>query len=144
MALTVAATVTRTDLGLSTLNINDHVNYALGSQILGGTVSWERNQVNSPWVDGDITVSRRRPNVQESVQINVYGDNQTEMLANIKEITEAFSQNSYQMTVTLNGQVYRYQCESADYSVEWGVKMHSSQCMVMFSVPRRPIALAGA
>ena len=144
MALTVAATVTRTDLGMSSLNINDHSNYILGTQILGGAVAWERNQVSSPWVDGDITVSRRRPNVQENIQVNILGTNQATMLTNIKTITEAFSQNSFTLTVTMSGSVYQYSCEAADYTVEWSVKMHSNQCMVSFMLPRKPIALAGA
>lgn len=144
MALTVAATVTRSSLGLSTLNINDHVNYQLGAQIMGGTVTWDRNTVSSPYVDGDVTVSRRRPNINETIQVNILASSQAVMLTNIKALAEAFCQDTYTLTITMSGQTYQYKCESADYSIEWGIKMHSDQCMMVFSVPRKPIALAGA
>jgi hypothetical protein len=144
MALSVTSLVTRDSLGLSALNINDHTNFILGAQIMGGTVAWERNQVSSPWVDGDITISRRRPNVQENLQVNILGSDQGVMLANIQTIVEAFTQDEFVLTIGLDGNQYWYGCEAADYSIEWGIKMHSNQCMVTFMLPRKPIALAGA
>lgn len=138
MALSVTATVTRADLGLSPLNINDHSNYSLSPSVFGGSSTWERNRVSSPWVDGEITVSRRRATVTDTFVINVYGSNQADMLANIQELVQAFSQNSYHLTLTMNGTVYQYMCEAADYTVEWGYKMHSNQTTVTFQVPRKP------
>jgi hypothetical protein len=138
MAFVVTAKVTRNDLGLTDLNINDHVNYSLSASIMGGTVSWERREATSPWVDGSVTTARRRQKATETMQVNVYGGTQSELLDNMRELVEAFSQNSYTLKIVLKGTDYHYACEAADYSVEWGYKMHSEQAMVTFQVPRHP------
>lgn len=143
MALTVTATVTRGDLGLSDLNINDHNNYSIAPNTMGGATSWDRNQVSSPWVDGEITISRRRSNVMEPVLVNVYGVSQPDMLANLQTLVDAFCQNSFTMIIKLGSATYQYSCEAADYSIEWGYKMHSTQCMANFQVPRHPIPTSG-
>lgn len=143
MALGTTASVTRSLLGLGNLDINDHVSYVLSYGILGANTSWERNQVKSQWVDGDVTVSRRRGNVIEPMVFHVYGNDQSDLQSNISTLIDAFIQDSFTMTIDLDGSTYQYSCESADHSVEWGYKMHSAMTTVTFQVPRKPIALAG-
>lgn len=144
MALTLAASVTRDELGMGDLNINDHTSYALGVNILGGQVAWQKQQVTSPYIDGDITITRRRPTVMETIEINVYGTNHSTLITRLKTLVQAFSQDTFNLGVSFNGTLRQYQCEAADYSIEYNQpKIHSHQCLVRFSVPRNPIPIAG-
>lgn len=142
--LTTTAVVTRSLLGKADLNINDHAKYILTDTIMGGTVTWERQQASSPWVDGDITISRRRPNVQENVKVYVLGNTQTELQTNLAELVEAFIQDTYTLQIAPGNQSYAWQCESADYTVEFShVHFYAKKLVVNFMVPRRPIMTAG-
>lgn len=142
--LITSATVTRTLLGLSNLNINDHVNYTLTDTIMGGTVTWERNTASSPYVDGDITVSRRRPNVQEQLRIYVMGDNQNMLQQNLSTLIQAFIQDTYTLQIAPGNQAYAWQCEAADYTIAWSnVHFVAKKLEVTFSIPRRPVMTAG-
>lgn len=142
--LTVSAAVTRTDLGLSNLNINDHDKYILSTTILGGSVAWQKNQVSSPYVDGDITITRRRPTVIEPFEVYVYGTSGATLMTNTQALIDAFSQDSFSLSVTINGATRQYACETADYSLEYShTKFASHMCTVRFQLPRNPIPTVG-
>lgn len=144
MALTFNASVTRSSLGLGDLNIHDYLNYVVTNKIFGGSVTWQRNQVSSPFVDGDVTVTRRRPNVSEAFSIHVHGEDHEELATNISTLIAAFTQDSFNLGVTVGNQTYQYQCEAADYQMEWDQsKMHSTMATINFQLPRRPVAVSG-
>lgn len=144
MSLTFSASVTRSSLGLGDLDIHDGLNYVITNRLFGGSVSYQRNQVSSPYVDGDVTVTRRRPNVSENISIHVYGSDHASMATNVSALIAAFSQDSFNIGVTVGNQLYQYQCEAADYQMEWDqAKMHSTQTTVNFQLPRRPAAVSG-
>lgn len=142
--LTVTAVVTRSSLGLPNLNINDHSKYVLTTTMLGGSVAWQRNAISSPYVDGDITVTRRRPTVVEPMEIYVYGTNGANLMWNTAEVINAFCQDAFSLTVTINGATRQYSCESSDYSIEYNnAKFASKMCTVRLQVPRKPLPLVG-
>ncbi len=142
--LTVVAAVTRTDLGLDPLDINDHSKYVLTTTILGGSVAWQKNQVSSPYVDGDITITRRRPTVMEPFEVYVYGTNGSTLMSNTEALIDAFSQDSFSLSITINGATRQYACETADYTIEYThTKFASHMCTVRFQLPRSPIATVG-
>jgi hypothetical protein len=139
-----AATVTRGSLGLSNLNIHDGLNYIVTNKILGAQVAWDKNQVSSPWVDGDVTISRRRPNVSEPFSIHVHGDDHADMKNNVQVLLEAFMQNQYNLAVTVGNQLFQYKCETADYQMEFDQsKMFATMTTINFQIPRRPVAVSG-
>jgi hypothetical protein len=138
------ATITRTELGLPVLNINDHINYQLADQILGGTQSWNKQMVKSPYVDGEVMVNRSRGQVQEQFQVQVRGGSQSEMQQNIATLIEAFSQFAYQLTIEMEDATYTYQCDTADYTVDWtNVRMMAKQALVKFQFTRSPKLING-
>ncbi len=142
--LTVAASVTRDDLGLGTLNINDHSNYILTSTILGGTVAWQKNQVSSPYVDGDITITRRRPTVMEPFEVHVYGTSGGSLMTNASTLITAFSQDSFSLSIAINSATRQYECEAADYTIEYAhTKFSVNMCTVRFQLPRSPVPTVG-
>lgn len=144
--LPITARVTRPDLGLGDLDINDHVKYVVaGPQAMSGTVTWDRKQVNAPWVDGDITVARRRMNVMESLTIYVKGATQADMDANISALIAAFTQDRYGLQFIIGSANHAWDCEAADYTVVLDtVHFHALYAQVTFMIPRKPVALSGA
>lgn len=144
MALTFTANVTRTDLGLANLNINDYTKYITTTQIMGGQVTWQRNSVSSPYVDGDVTISRRRPSVNDVFAINVIGTTHAIVKTNLQTLVQAFLQDKFNIIITVDGATYQYECETSDYSVEWNhAKFHEKMITVTFNVMRKPIAISG-
>ena len=137
MAYTVSAYVTRA--GQSNLDINDHLNYVIATGLMGGQVNWERKQITSPYMDGAFTVSRRANNVDEPVQIHVYGDDHLDLVDNVRELIDAFTQNSFDIVITIDSATTIYHCEAANYAVEWsGPKFASNMTTVNMVVPRKP------
>ena len=144
--LSVVAKVTRSLLGLGDLDINDHSTYRLaGPQVMGGTVSWDRRQVSSPWVEGDITVSRRRTNVMDQITVYVAGSATDNLNLNLQNLLWAFTQDRYTLSITVGSQQFAWDCEAADYQVTYDTPhLKSLYVPVVFTVPRRPVALSGA
>lgn len=149
--LNLSVVLTRDWLGLGPLNINDHVSYAVAQQFLGSTVSWNRNQLTSPYMDGSFTASRQRQSVTEQIAVEVFGRSTangamspTTLQANLAALIAAFNQDSFSLTLTLDGTTYSYEAEAADYQVSWvGPRFMARQVQVVFSLPRQPVPLAG-
>lgn len=141
---TFAASVTRSDLGLGVLNINDNLDYIVGSEIMGAMVTYDRQTVSSPYVNGDITVHRRRGSVNEKFAVYVLGDTQTELQTNVRTLISAFSQNKFNLVLLLDGIEWSYVCEASDYQVEWSnAHFFATKVKVVFNLLRSPIALVG-
>lgn len=143
--LDLSVTVSRDKLGLAPLEIARGGRYYLATQFLGGSVQWTRQQVTSPFVDGQITTQRTRQNVTESVAVEVKADNHHDLQIYTGELLAAFLQSSYTMVITMAGAVYTYRCEAADYQVQsWSTpRAVAVQGQAVFTVQRRPVALAG-
>ena len=137
--------INRDALALLPLEIADGNPYYVATQFLGTGISWDRQTVSSRWVDGDYTVSRRRGNVTEQVAVEVACASTAALLLATETLIAAFTQDSYTMTVTIDGQIWAYACEAADYqSLQWTTpRLSAHQGQVLFGVPRRPLALAG-
>ena len=138
--LTMSVVVSRDTMGLAPLEINDHLDYVFATpELFGGQQAWDRVQVSSPYVDGDFTVTRRKQNVQEDIQVEVFGANNSEVTSNARKLIEAFSQDSFTITLCLNGVYSLYTCEAADYKViGTGPRWAAKQIQVVLSVPRKP------
>lgn len=144
MALTLSATITRDELGLSDLNINDGVNYKVTTAFMGGSVAWQRQTVSSPYIDGDVAISRRRPDVTETVEILVYGSGHANLRSNVGTLITAFTQEDYNLAFTFDGNIRKYDCKCADYTVQYDQALiHSKMHRVRFMVPRNPVAISG-
>lgn len=142
--LALSVKVTRTALALPDLEINDHLDSYIGPSFFGGTMSWTRNQVGSPFIDGSVTAYRTKQMVQEPVQIECLGGDAVELAANIATIYQAFMQDDFNVTIAFNGVTYTYQCEAADVTMLWtGPRLIADQGQLNFSVPRQPNPLVG-
>jgi hypothetical protein len=135
-----AATVSRTTLGLPALDLNDHLNFIVADQILGGQQAWNRQTAKSPYVDGEFLVNATKGLVNDRFAVQVLGANQSQMAANLVALTDAFGQPSYTLTVTTDDAVRSYLCQPADYTVDWSrERMMARKALVTLAVPRLPV-----
>jgi hypothetical protein len=127
------------------LEIATSPDYYLGTQFLGAAVQWERQQVTSVWMDGSTTVSRHRQMVTEQIAVEITGRDLLDVQRLTNQLIAAFLQDSFVLTVTVEGSVRRYQCETADYqNLGWTTpRLSAAQGQVMLQVPRQPVALRG-
>lgn len=141
---TVSCSVTRTSLALADLNLNDHVAYYPSGDIFGATITWRRTTVKSPFVESEFTTNRVRNLVEDKFAVNVLGADQVTMANNITTLINAFSQDTFNLTVQLDSQPYTYACEASDYSMDWQIgRMHSLQTEVKFNLRRSPVPING-
>lgn len=137
--------VTRGLLGQDDLEINDFENYYLTPDLLGGQVTWNKQKVGSNYLDGEVTVSMVRGLVQEKLSIEVLADTAQEMAENLAEVIEAFSQLSYRLQFTINGDLQLvYQCEPLNFTIPWsGPRIVAGQMQIQFNFERQPQPLQG-
>lgn len=139
--------LSRAALGLPPLEIAASPTYYVSTQFLGAAVQWSRNQVGSPWVDGQVTTTRTRQMVSEQIAVEVKGADLAAVKAAVDELVSAFIQDSFTLTVLAENGSWEYQCEAADYQVVlWTTpRLAAAQAQMLFTVPRQPYSLlAGA
>lgn len=154
--LNLNVTVSRAALSLGPLHINDGIRYKIGGTFLGGTESWNRVQLTSPYIDGAATVSRTRQMVNEPVEVRVYGRGYTDPTrpwltadrlpptpqqrsVNEQLLIAAFQQDNFTLKVTVNGVLWAYACEAADLTRTWSGALHAAgQALLTFTMPRQP------
>lgn len=143
--LSVVAHVTRAQLAMADLDINDHSSYVIaGPAVMQGGISWDRKTVNAPWVDGDITVARRRTNSTEQLSVYVTGSDQAAMMTNVRTLRDAFIQDRYTLQITVGSAQNAWDCEAADYSVLYDTAhVYNRYVVVQFQIPRKPVPLVG-
>jgi len=142
--VTISAVVTRDDLGQPDLDINDLVNYFIGPRFDPGGVIWEREQATSRYIHGSVTVGRKKATADYTLPIDVKGATFAELNQAKETLIEAFEQDSFRVTMTFDGIVYSWQCEAADYSVNWDhVYIHNRRLQMSFSFPRQPVPIFG-
>lgn len=141
----LSVTVSRELLGLAPLELANSAVYYVAPQFLGAVVQWDRQQVSSRYLDGDVTVSRRRQNVVERIAVEVKGPDLPAVQLAIKDLIDAFCQDRYTLTVVAGGATRAYACETADYQdLSWTTpRLVAAQGQVLLNVPRSPVALAG-
>jgi hypothetical protein len=145
--LNVVAKVSRGQLGLGDLDINDHSSYVLaGGMTFGGAVQWNRKQLEVPWVDGQVTVERHRTNVTEPLSVYVAGSSIAELDTRLGTLISAFHQDRFTFQLVVGGANHAWDCEAADIQqvLYDNVHVYNRYVTVTFAVPRKPIPLAGA
>lgn len=136
---TFSVQMTRAELGLAPLDLNDQANYIVSNTIMGGAQSWNRQTVKSPYVDGEYTVHRSLSQVHEQFDVQVLGATQTALQNNITTLTNTVSQFRFQLTIVMNETSRTWQCETADYTVDWSQeRWMAMKVLVHLQIPRLP------
>ncbi len=135
--------VTRTLLGKGDLELNDHYRYIVAS-ISPGDSKWRRKTTSSPYLDGAVTTQRARDNSEMQILVDILSQYQAEMGSLKADLVEAFEQDSYTLTVVIDGYTTSWLCETADYRNDLQKeRLHGGRQQIAFMVPRKPVATAG-
>lgn len=131
--------ITRGELGLIALDLNDHVNYIVSEQLMGAQQTWNRQTVKSPFVDGEFTVHRAAGSRHEALGVQVLGGTQTQLQVNLQALTDALSQFRFQLTMVLDETSRTWQCETADFTVDYNQhRWMTRQVLVNAQIPTYP------
>lgn len=142
--MNLSVRVTRDELALADLQLNDGVKYHTTPDIDPGQVSWRRESATSPYVDGEFTISRAKEESEGKVTIEVVATSQSLLRTYIGDLINAFTQEEFNLIFDIDGAVYTWTCEAADYAVKWEhIRFHSFHALVGFQFPRSPIPVAG-
>jgi len=143
--LSLQVEISRDNLGLLPLDINDHTNYYVAGDFLTGQLSWNRNQVGSPFLDDQITVYRTLNRVTRALTVEVLGTSIATMNTNMITLVAAFMQDTFHLAVVADTDLnLEYNCEAADYQVGWtGPRLIQRQVSITFNVPCAPIPVVG-
>lgn len=121
-----------------------------------GALSWRRQTVESRWVHGRFLVSAVKDADVAPLEVIVYGTSSADLDAKTRTLLDAFEQWTYDLTVTADGVAHTWRCEPAEYSPSAGsgqrgsyehfglVAGASAQQVYAFSIPRRPVPVAGS
>lgn len=143
--ITASILVTRTELGLPDLDLNDGENYVFGRQIEVGAMAWRKEAVTSPFVDGRVPVHEVKDSVESRVLIYCKGSDYATLQSNIAALITAFTeQYSYELSITAQGIETRWTCERADYKTGYMTEtLLARHVPVQFSFHRKPTPTVG-
>lgn len=138
----VEVTITRegdTDLVLSC-----DTGYNIARNGVGpGPASWRRITVQSPFVSGRTLVHAVRDVGNIDLRLRAVATSAVELHQKINDLLQAVSQFSYTITVEIDGVVYSWEAEPADWSVGEGgswqdLHLRSNTQDISLSIPVNP------
>jgi hypothetical protein len=142
--LDMSVLVSRDELGLPPLEINDFVDYYVGPEFLGGQQTLNRTEVGSPFLTGGVEVDSVPQLITEQFSVQVLGDTVGELAASTAALVAAFQQRRSRVTIEIDGQQWVYAFNRAEFATPWsGPAMVSRQGLVNFSARRQPVAVNG-
>lgn len=115
LGLTLTAGGVATDL-----NAGRAVNgYELESTTRGQvSITWRKQTASSPYVDGTYTTLAVRENPEETVNVWVYGNDQSDREKKIQTLVNGFGSPSYTLAFTLESMTETWTCQPSDYSID--------------------------
>lgn len=144
--ISVSASVTRNELSLGDLDLNDGVNYQLAKNFSAGSVTWRKQTVESPFYEGRYVVHEVKDAAETRLTVYVFGASYPALNSNLETLLAAFTeQSSYDVIITTEGQEHRWTCERADYEVAFATETVNALFVpVTFTMMRTPTPVSGA
>ena len=127
------------------INLDDHEHYIVAADSFASSATtWRRNQITGPYTAGKFTVSAVPDQVTENVNVYVMGGSQVELQRNLADLIDAVSQPYYQLVWTMDDASYAWDCDIADYSVEYSTAtLFARKITVKLQIPRQPLLTMG-
>lgn len=144
--LTVNAAISRTELSLADLDIDDGVNYILGNGVQAGAVSWRKETVTSPFYEGRFVVHEVKDAADLKFLVYVIGETYPAVNTKVATLLQAVTeQYSYELKLNVQGQQHTWVCERADYEVAFATTtVNALKIPVQITTMRHPAPTAGA
>lgn len=147
--LTITASLTRVELSLAVLNINDQTNYKI-IKVGPGSVEWDRQYAGSPFIHGETLVNAVMKQGKLPLSVRCKGSTSGVVDTNRAALCRALEQFTYTLSLTVDGVSWSWKCDPADYSVDEtdgafnGFFTRAKQSVVTADIPRDPIPLSGS
>lgn len=102
-------------------------------------ITWRRNDVTNPFVDGAWTVMALKENVVEQLDVWIRGATTAQTTAAKEALLDALAQLNFGLEVTFDTSIAYYQCSVADVVVKAPRELRFARMLqVSASVPRQP------
>lgn len=133
--------ITRTELGLADLDLNDGTVYVMALDgIRPRGESWRREFARSPNVPGQRVVHAVLEADPLQVDVICKGDTWFDAHQNYETAVDAFRQTTFNVTETVDGVTHLWQCTEADVVPVWRAIWQAVPAIaVAFEAPRQPV-----
>jgi hypothetical protein len=147
--LAVDGSVTRTELALADLDLQQSGVYEILPGTGPGAMVWRREVARSPMVHGEVLVGAVKDVEIAQLRIRVTGTTASQLWSRVGDLTAAFEQFQYDLSLVIGGVTFTWVCQCADWTSGDGgefQKFHlmSHQTDVTFQIPRHPVPTAGS
>jgi hypothetical protein len=148
--LTVAVTITRTELGFSNLTLDPATCEVVTYD--PGPISKRRVTQGSPTVDGAVETGSVRDMRLITLVLRFKGSSKTVLDANLQTVLNAFEQSSYHLSVQLDDATVVWDCWDAEYRPtapdgdgvhKFGLMATPRRQAYVFTIPAQPAPISG-
>lgn len=138
--LLVTATITRDELSLADLQLNDGDTYKIAGHNLDiGRVTRRREVAKSVFTHGGIEFASVLDMTTLSIGFDVFGSSLSQVRTNMNALIDAFSQKNYTVGLSIEGASFSYACNAADYESSLTTqRMAARRGLIVFECPRQP------
>ena len=139
-------TITRTWLSLSDLSIAPSAGYYIQRDGFGpGETSFRKTQVSSIYVAGTYMTHAVKDQQTSTLKIRIQGSNQSDLYTKMDNLAKAMEQFSFILRLYINGVLYQYDCDTANYSVGdagnvQDLWLRQNTQIMSFEIPHKPIS----
>lgn len=145
--LVVAAALSRAELDLEDLVVEDP---SAGYEVVQygvGALSWRRHTVSSPFLP-DILVAAVKETRVQTLAVQVKGATANQFNTRLQALLRALEQFRYILTISLDGVILQYGAEPADYVPGSAESLNKYELMVYqqtvwASIPTAPVPYLG-
>jgi len=115
----MAPTVSVVISGASGVTLSSANGYKVQYEGLGQpSIRWRRGYASSPWTDGATAVSAVKDQAVLDMRVLVEGTSAANLRTRIDALTDAVSQFTYTVTVTINSQAEVWTADPGDWSLD--------------------------
>lgn len=120
--------------------VNDHVHYRVTTDGWGVVEqTHRRKEVTSEWFEGTFVTHKVRDSTKRSIEVMVRGADQPEVTENVLQLIDWFTQDSFNIRITLDDHVETWLCSAADYRIDRShVLLHNRMAKVNFTMSVNP------
>lgn len=135
--MTENVTIGRTELGLSDLVLSPPEYEA--TTLAPGARTVARRTATAHQIDGAVTVHRRYEQPTGRLRTLVKGADSTAAQSNYDTLLDALSQDEFDLTLDVDGELWTWECETADVDLgEVDYRWWRPRIAVVATFPRKP------
>ena len=122
------------------LDINDGLSFRIAKGLDEAAVSFRREEVTNPFLEGAYVVNALRENMHLNLEVRAIGETHMDMVDTLRKLTDALGQVSFKLQVTVDNAQWTYNCYASDYSVLMPPEyLHARMATVKAQILHHPV-----